>query len=247
MLLTHSVHVSVDLSLPVEQENHQAPLLELSKTCYLNDLTMILSWTTAEAGRYLESYKSFENATPTLIQEKPKADYTSRMVDVCTSVRSVSKKDAVSLVTTYGSVRAAFNVEKEEIVLIQGWGEMKAERWEKAVREPFMVRKGRKKGEVPNARREDRQRLEVDIGSKQGDAVGRLGVGPMAPPKATPQGPTVILDDDEDAIIVERELEWEEREARERDVDGTTTSGGPVVTRNHDKIMDALAKLRAAG
>jgi len=249
MLLTLTRYTfSIDLSLPIEQENHQSPLLELSKTCHLNDLTLILSWAPAEAGRYLESYKSFENAAPTLIQEKPKGDYTSRMTDVCTSVRSVSKKDAVSLVRTYGSVRAALNAEKEEIVLIQGWGEKKAERWEKAAREPFMVRRGRKEGEVSNARREDRHKLGADIGSKRGDVAGRLGIGLMTIPKAMTQGPTVVVDDgdDEDAIVAERELEREEREAHERGDDGAT-SGGTAAARGHDKIMDALAKLRAVG
>jgi len=243
MLLTLTqCKVSMDPSLPREQENHQASLLELSKACHLNDLTLILSWTSAEAGRYLESYKSFENAAPTLIQEKPKADYTSRMVDVCTSVRNVSKKDAVSLVTTYGSVRAALNAEKEEIILIQGWGEKKAERWEKAAREPFMVRKGRKESEMPNTRCEGRQRLEADIGSKRGDVARRLGI--MALPKAMMQEPAVLVGSDgEDSIIAERELE---REAPEKGVDGTA-SGGTGTVRGHEKIMDALAKLRAAG
>ncbi|KAF8420874.1 mating-type switching protein swi10 [Tirmania nivea] len=252
-LLGHNYSLRI-LLVMVDIENHQAPLLELSKTCHLNDLTLMLSWTPAEAGRYLESYKSFENAAPTIIQEKLRADYTSRMVDVCTSVRSVSKKDAVSLITTYGSVRAALNAEKEEIVLIQGWGEKKAERWEKAAREPFMVRKGRKDGEMPNSKCADHQGLDADIGSKQGDVAGRLGIGLMTLPKAMTQGPTVVAgdddddddDDDECAIEVERELEREEREARERGVDGIT-SGVPAAARGHDKIMDALAKLRAAG
>lgn len=244
-LLGHSYILRI-LLVMVDIENHQSPLLELSKTCHLNDLTLILSWTPAEAGRYLESYKSFENAAPTLIQEKPKADYTSRMIDVCTSVRSVSKKDAVSLVTTYGSVRAALNAEKEEIVLIQGWGEKKAERWEKAAREPFMVRKGRKVGEMPNTRREDGQRLESDIRFKRGDVAGRLGIGPVTLPEAMTQGPTVVVDDDEDAIMVDRELEREEQEWREKDINGTA-SGGTAAVRGHDKIMAAIAKLRATG
>ncbi|KAF8432078.1 restriction endonuclease type II-like protein [Terfezia claveryi] len=244
-LLGHSYSLRI-LLVMVDIENHQSPLLELSKTCHLNDLTLILSWAPAEAGRYLESYKSFENAAPTLIQEKPKADYTSRMIDVCTSVRSVSKKDAVSLVTTYGSVRAALNAEKEEIVLIQGWGEKKAERWEKAAREPFMVRKGRKVGEMPNARREDGQRLEADIRFKRGDVAGRLGIGPVTLPEAMTQGPTVVVDDDEGSIMADRELEREKWEPREKDVNGIAR-GGTAAVRGHDKIMAAIAKLRATG
>ena len=158
-------------------------MLELSKTCHINNLTLILSWTSAEAGRYIETYKSFETASPTLIQEKPKSDYSSRMQDVCTAVRGVNKTDALNLVTNFGSVRAAVNAPREELLLMQGWGEKKAKSWDKAVREPFRVRKARA--------REDR----VDASSSRA---------------VVPLESTHIHDgDDEDALTVEQEREIE--------------------------------------
>lgn len=138
------------------------------------------------------------------------------MVDVCTSVGSMRKKGAVSFVRRYASISAALSAEIQEIILIQGWGETKAERWEKRVRAPFMVKRARKKDEIPNARCEDHQRQEV---------AGRLGIGLMTLPnlKVVMQEPTAVFDNYED---VERELEWEARKRRETNVDGTTTGGG---------------------
>lgn len=225
-------------------------LLELSKTCHINNLTLILSWTSAEAGRYLETYKSFEKAAPTLIQEKPKTDYTSRMVDVCTAVRSVSKKDAVTLVTTFGSVRAAMNAEKGELLLIQGWGEKKAERWEKAVREPFRVRKakGQRLGEEEEYihRREEGQNLEEGVrGRATRDVAGRLGIGPIILPDAKTQRQNIAIDDDddEDAMLAEQERE---RGIRGEEPDRPESNGEGARSGGHERIMDALAKLRAA-
>lgn len=167
---------------------------------------------------------------------------------MCTAVRSVSKKDAISLVTNFGSMKAAMNAGKEEVVLIQGWGQKKAERWERAAREPFRVRKT-----MGTKEREGR------IGSLEGerartgdaDALARkLGIGPVVLPESMTQSQTQAItipdEDDEDAIIAVREREREERERNTGggdDSSSSKSSGGA----GHDKIMDALAKLRAAG
>lgn len=105
------------------------------------------------------------------------------MQDVCTAVRGVNKTDALNLVTNFGSVRAAVNAPREELLLMQGWGEKKAKSWDKAVREPFRIRKVRA--------REDR----VDASSSRA---------------VVPLESTHIHDgDDEDALTVEQEREVE--------------------------------------
>ena len=52
----------------VDIDNHEEPLKELSKTSLINNVTIILTWSAQEAGRYLELFKSYEHATPTAIQ-----------------------------------------------------------------------------------------------------------------------------------------------------------------------------------
>ena len=58
-------------------------------------------------------------------------------------MRGVNKTDALNLVTNFGSVRAAVNAPRDELLLMQGWGEKKAKSWGKAVREPFRIRRAR--------------------------------------------------------------------------------------------------------
>jgi DNA excision repair protein ERCC-1 len=125
----------------VDIENHEEPLKELSKTSLVNNVTVMLCWSAQEAGRYLELFKTFENAAPTSIRAQQSSTYSERMVEFITVPRSINKTDAVGLVSNFGSIRTAINAGPEEIGLIAGWGEKKVQRWSNAVREPFRVKK----------------------------------------------------------------------------------------------------------
>ena len=48
------------------KENHSDPLRELTKTSLVNNFTIFLAWSAAEAGRYLETFKAFEHANSNL-------------------------------------------------------------------------------------------------------------------------------------------------------------------------------------
>ena len=130
----------------VDIENHEDPLKELSKTSLINNVTIILSWSSQEAGRYLELYKNYEHAAPTSIKGIQSTTYSDQLVDFVTVPRGINKTDAVSLVATFGSIRTAINARPEEIALISGWGEKKVQRWCKTVREPFRPRKAKERG-----------------------------------------------------------------------------------------------------
>jgi len=130
----------------VDIENHEDSLKELSKTSLINNVTLVLCWSSAEGGRYLELFKSFENAAPTAIKQHQSTSYSDRMVDFITTPRSVNKTDAVSLVSQFGSIRTAVNARHEDVAGIAGWGEKKVERWCASVREPFRIQRAAKRG-----------------------------------------------------------------------------------------------------
>ena len=130
----------------VDIQNHEEPLKELSKTSLVNNLTLILCWSSQEAGRYLELFKSFEHASPQSIKAHQATSYRESLVDFITVPRSVNKTDAVSLVSNFGSIRAAVNARPEEIGMITGWGEKKVQRWYSTVNEPFRVTNASRRG-----------------------------------------------------------------------------------------------------
>ncbi|MCJ1456454.1 ssDNA endonuclease and repair protein rad10 [Mycoblastus sanguinarius] len=143
-VLGHKYNLRVLLTM-VDIQNHEESLKELSKTSLVNNLTLILCWSAQEAGRYLELYKSYEHASPTSIRAHQATSYSEKLVEFITVPRSINKTDAVSLVSAFGSLRAAVNARPEEIGEITGWGEKKVQRWCGTVRENFRVRKAAKR------------------------------------------------------------------------------------------------------
>jgi DNA excision repair protein ERCC-1 len=129
----------------VDIPNHEDSLRELSKTSLVNNVTLVLCWSAAEAARYLELYKSYEHANFAAIKGAQATSYADKLVEFVTVPRSVNKTDAVALVSTFGSLKAAINADPETIGVIGGWGEKKVKAWTKAIEEPFRVKKAAKR------------------------------------------------------------------------------------------------------
>src|SRR5699024_4804853 len=113
----------------VDIPNHEDSLRELSKTSLVNNATIILCWSAAEAARYLELYKSYESANFAAIRGQQSSSYADRLVDFVTVPRSLNKSDAVALVANFGSLRNAINADAEQLGMLNGWGGVKVKRW----------------------------------------------------------------------------------------------------------------------
>ncbi|KAK5168326.1 ssDNA endonuclease and repair protein rad10 [Saxophila tyrrhenica] len=160
----------------VDIPNHENPLRELSKTSLINGVTLVLCWSAAEGARYLELFKSYENAAPTAIKQHQSTKYADRMVDFITTPRSINKTDAVALVSQFGSVRTAVNARHEDVAGIAGWGEKKVERWCKSVREPFRVQRAAKRGLGREASSMQSGPISLSRGGTRGES-GTPGMG----------------------------------------------------------------------
>ncbi|KAG6040266.1 hypothetical protein E4U41_001103 [Claviceps citrina] len=130
----------------VDIPNHEDSLRELSKTSLVNNVTIILCWSAAEAGRYLELYKSYENAGFSAIRGQQASSYADRLVEFVTVPRSLNKSDAVALVANFGSLKNAINAEQEQLGMMSGWGGIKVKRWSAAIEAPFRAKKAAKRG-----------------------------------------------------------------------------------------------------
>ncbi|XP_014430688.2 DNA excision repair protein ERCC-1 isoform X1 [Pelodiscus sinensis] len=124
--------VQVDVKDP-----HQA-LKELAKICILADCTLILAWSPEEAGRYLETYKAYEQKPADLLKEKVDQDFLSKVTDCLTSVKSVNKTDTLSLFSTFGSLANIARASKEDLSLCPGVGPQKAKRIFDTLHQPFL-------------------------------------------------------------------------------------------------------------
>ncbi|KAI1453299.1 restriction endonuclease type II-like protein [Annulohypoxylon moriforme] len=129
----------------VDIPNHEDSLRELSKTSLINNVTIILCWSAAEAARYLELYKSYEHANFNAIKGQQATSYGEQLVEFVTVPRGINKADAISLVSAFGSLKNAINADPEQVAVIGGWGETKVKRWCSAVEEPFRAQHAAKK------------------------------------------------------------------------------------------------------
>ncbi|KAI0223675.1 DNA excision repair protein ERCC-1 [Lamellibrachia satsuma] len=135
--LGHSFHLRALLMLIDVKDPHHA-LKEVAKMCILADCSLILAFSVEEAGRYLETFKSFEKKPPDLIMEKTEGNFLSQVTDVFTSARKINKTDAMTLLSTFGTVKGVVESSQDELSLCPGFGPQKAQRLHRLIHEPFI-------------------------------------------------------------------------------------------------------------
>jgi DNA excision repair protein ERCC-1 len=163
----------------VDIENHEEAVKELSKTSMINNLTLILCWSSQEAGRYLELFKSYEHASSASIRAHRAETYQESLTEFVTTPRAINKTDAASLIMNFGSLRSAINAQPEELALVPGFGEKKVKDWYNTLREPFRVRRAAKSNAVL-------LRQETTMGTDlEGPADSRLGTTYTPVPMST--------------------------------------------------------------
>ncbi|RLN50766.1 hypothetical protein BBJ28_00017308 [Nothophytophthora sp. Chile5] len=121
----------------VDVDDNEVALREINRVALLSDFTLVLAWSWLEAARYLETLKSYENKSATLIKEKVEAEFLPKANDVLTSIRSVNKTDVVTLLSTFGSVKGLMNASMEELSLCPGVGVKKVRQLLETFQEPF--------------------------------------------------------------------------------------------------------------
>uniref|UniRef100_A0A8D0MKR1 DNA excision repair protein ERCC-1 n=1 Tax=Sus scrofa TaxID=9823 RepID=A0A8D0MKR1_PIG len=126
------------LLVQVDVKDPQQALRDLAKMCILADCTLILAWSPEEAGRYLETYKAYEQKPADLLMEKLEQDFVSRVTECLTTVKSVNKTDSQTLLTTFGSLEQLTAASREDLALCPGLGPQKARRLFDVLHEPFL-------------------------------------------------------------------------------------------------------------
>lgn len=243
----------------VDIPNHEDPLRELAKTALVNNVTLMLCWSAAEAARYLELYKSYEHADFSAIRGQQSTSYAEKLVDFVTVPRSVNKADAIALVSTFGTLRSAVNADQAEINLIGGWGTTKVNKWVAAVEEPFRAQKAAKR-KVARRPEEGGTPSRLD----QAVPIGRVPLREMAshasssrgtPGEEAPatqgrekqarlEGPEAGDDDEEEMIAaaIEASRKTAETEAQQRAAASQREEDGLA-----GGVAEALARLREKG
>ena len=104
----------------VDIDDNIKALLELNKLCFSNRFTLILSWSPLEAGRYLETFKSYENKPSTSIQEKVDVEFLPQVTNVLKCVKSVNRTDVVTLFEAFGNLQGICTADESQLLLCPG-------------------------------------------------------------------------------------------------------------------------------
>ncbi|KAK4302731.1 hypothetical protein Pmani_025196 [Petrolisthes manimaculis] len=135
-LLGHQYKLRVLLVLVDIKDPHHE-LKQVTKICVLADLTLMLAWNQEEAGRIIEVYKMFEHKPPDLIMEKLDHNPHSRLIEALTTVRSVNRTDAMTLLSTFVSLERIIEASVEEMAVCPGFGPHKAKRLHTVLHQHF--------------------------------------------------------------------------------------------------------------
>lgn len=246
----------------VDIQNHEESLRELSKTSLINSLTIVLCWSAAEGGRYLELFKTYEHASATSIKQHQSTAYADRMVDFITTPRAINKTDAVMLVSQFGTIRTAVNAREEEVGAITGFGEKKVRAWCGSVREPFRVKRAGRRGVVsssqtPAVLSRDATREEGSGRSRSQTPASRRASGALLPEGDAERRPRSKLgeevnragafdDDDEEALaeMMAGRAAPPEQAAEETRTEVPKKRRAAEDDSLSDGVMAALSKLR---
>ncbi|EIW82934.1 hypothetical protein CONPUDRAFT_143024 [Coniophora puteana RWD-64-598 SS2] len=144
--LGHAFNLRI-LLIMCDVSEHQDPIRELTKTCLINNITIIVAWSLDEAGHYLSTFKQFEHKPPDLIKERAEKDYDSVLRAALTSINKVNKTDVETLRTSVGLTTLCPNgtqsfadiarTPSDQLLALPGFGQVKVRRIKDALERPF--------------------------------------------------------------------------------------------------------------
>jgi DNA excision repair protein ERCC-1 len=144
----------------VDVEDNANSLLFLNKLGVTHRLTVILSWSEAEAARYLETYKAFEGKDASSIQKRESTNITDQVADFITACKPFNKTDAATLWEQFGTLRGVARASPDELALCPGLGQVKVHRLHAALHKPFSKRAMKERKRKQELLEEQKQRLE---------------------------------------------------------------------------------------
>jgi len=114
-------------------------LRSLTHIALLAELTVMPTNSAEESGRILENYKLYENKPPEMIKEQNDTELMQQVISALTTIRSVNKTDAMTLLKVFGSLNHLLKADLDTISICPGIGPKKAQLVYLSLRENFTL------------------------------------------------------------------------------------------------------------
>ncbi|KAF9033276.1 DNA repair protein rad10 [Hymenopellis radicata] len=142
---------------------HRDAIRELTKLCLINNITILVAFSSDEAGHYLATLKQFEHKPPDLIKERVDKDYTSMLRTSLTSISRVNKTDVETLRTSFGSFANISKADSTRLQNLPGFGQVKVKNIRNAFEKPFRNNATNSLATSSRTRQIPRRRLTVKV------------------------------------------------------------------------------------
>ena len=104
----------------VDTDDNVKSLGELNALCFSMNFTLLLAWSLAEAGRYIETLKAYEKKSTISIQEKVETDFIPQLTSILTKANYINRTDVVTLLESFGSFRNLCSATDQQMILCPG-------------------------------------------------------------------------------------------------------------------------------
>ena len=127
------------LLLMVDEDRPDSVIEALTVLCVKEKVTIICCWSNEEGGRYLETFKVYEKKSAKMIQANIEGTYASHLTEFLTSIRSVTKRDVLTLISTFGTLKNIMSASLLQLSLCPGIGPTKCRNIYEAFNGPISV------------------------------------------------------------------------------------------------------------
>ena len=124
---------------------YEQSLKELTLLAVRTNFTLMLAWTYEEAARHLENYRINAEKPPDVIMGRSENNYNSSsisvqqsLVDALTTVKSVNRTDAITLLSAFESFDNLIKANVDELTVCPGISMIKARRLHALFNKPFI-------------------------------------------------------------------------------------------------------------
>jgi len=121
----------------VDLDDPAGPLEGITTIAYHNQCSMLCAWGNEECAKYLVTLKSYENKPADLLQGRFETDHAVRLTEVLTTIPTVNKTDANTLMGQFGSLKDIMAADGKDLSQCPGIGDKKQRQLMKALHEPF--------------------------------------------------------------------------------------------------------------
>lgn len=115
----------------IDHIEYQSALKELTKLSIRVNCTLILAWSYEEAANHIENYRNFADKSADIITGKQTAGNDNKgavyqcLVDGLTSIRSINKTDAVSLISMFDTFENIVKSDDDQLIVCPGMASLK--------------------------------------------------------------------------------------------------------------------------